>query len=142
MKKSSRSSAAHPSGDNRHQTRSSKSASTYRRRSTSAPPHASMSVPQLFSLQAYPQPALLLHAETALVLDLNDAFCTFIGFSRDALLGNSLPELGFWKNPEQLDTLLAQLHTAASPCKLRTALLSHTGIERWVSCTAAALRDG
>ncbi|MDW8466783.1 MAG: PAS domain S-box protein [Chloroherpetonaceae bacterium] len=142
MKKSSRSSAAHPSGDNPHQTRSSKSASTYQRRSTSAPPHASMSVPQLFSLQAYPQPALLLHAETALVLDLNDAFCTLIGFSRDALLGNSLPELGFWKNPEQLDTLLAQLHTAASPCKLRTALLSHTGIERWVSCTAAALRDG
>ncbi len=66
--------------------------------------------------QTIPDPVAVIRVSDSRCVDINDAFATLSGYSRQAIIGTTAGELGLWCNPSQRDQMLADLteHGAVS----------------------------
>ncbi len=63
-------------------------------------------------------------------LEINDAAVRHSGYSREEMLGQSKPQLGFWVTPEQRDRVLRLLHTEGRVRDLEVTFRMRSGEER------------
>ena len=59
--------------------------------------------------QSSPNSVLLTRPDTAKIMEVNDAFTEFTGYSREEAVGRTTLELGLWANPEMRDPLMRQV---------------------------------
>ena len=68
---------------------------------------------------ANPLPMSIISLRDHRHLEVNDAAVRHSGYSREEMLGQTKPELGFWVTAEQRDRLLRLLHTEGRVARLR-----------------------
>ncbi len=79
-----------------------------------------------FSKAFYASPNLMAitRPKDGLIVDINESFCHFFGYTRDECIGHSTAELQMWVNPEQRDKVVQMLKETGSvlyePVDLRT----------------------
>ena len=100
-----------------------------------------------------PNPILLSRLDDARFLEVNEAFCELLGYSREELIGQSSIALGIWLYAEEQTHIVAELKAGRSvrgePCELRTKSGERRNVEvsadiiefRGNSCLFATLMD-
>jgi anti-anti-sigma factor len=77
---------------------------------------------KLFRLS--PNPILLSTLDDSRLIEVNEALCELLGYSREELIGQSSITLGIWLNPEERIRIVAQLKAGRSvrvePCEMCT----------------------
>src|SRR5919108_721617 len=83
-----------------------------------------------------PNPILLSSLDDARFIEVNDAFCELLGYTREELIGQSSFALGVWVYAEERTNIVAELKAGrpvrAEPCEMRTK----TGDRRYVQVSA------
>ncbi len=76
------------------------------------------------AFQASPNLMAITRPEDGLIIEINDSFCRFFGYSRDECIGHYTSELHMWVNPEQRDEAIRKLEKSDKalymPVELRT----------------------
>ncbi len=74
--------------------------------------------------RSVPEPLVLALCDEATILEVNEAFCSFLGFSNDEIIGKSLMDLGIWhdlsERTQMSCVLTSQKGVSDFECRLRT----------------------
>ena len=85
---------------------------------------------QLF--RANPLPMTIVSMRTHRHLDVNEAAVRHSGYTREEMLGQTKPEMGFWVAPDQREELLRQLIAEGQARDFEVTFRTKTGEERYL----------
>ena len=85
---------------------------------------------QLF--RANPLPMTIVSMRTHRHLDVNEAAVRHSGYTREEMLGQTKPEMGFWVAPDQREQLLRQLIAEGQARDFEVTFRTKTGEERYL----------
>jgi PAS domain S-box-containing protein len=84
----------------------------------------------MVAFHANPLPMSITSLRDQRHLEVNEAAVRHSGYSREAMLGHSKPELGFWVTTEERDRLLRLLHTEGRVRDLEVTFRTRAGEDR------------
>ena len=85
--------------------------------------------------QASPAPICISHLEDGTFIDVNEEYCSFVGYSRDELIGRSSEEIGLWNDPARREELVRRLQTKEIVHDFEVEVYTREGEVRTVLCS-------
>ncbi|MES1214683.1 MAG: PAS domain S-box protein [Bacteroidota bacterium] len=89
----------------------------------------------MFSSLFYQSPVMkaITDIETSKYVDVNDAFATFWGFTKEEMLGKTSVDLNMLADSEEREEVLAKIRKAGFAREVETKTISKSGKVRWIS---------
>ncbi len=79
------------------------------------------------AFQASPNLMAITRPEDGLIIEINEAFCSFFGYTRDECIGHHTSELHMWVNPEQRDEAIRELEKNDEALYMQVDLRTKSG---------------